>query len=154
MPDSIMPDMEWSEATSFERAAKNVRSDIFGDWYRDPWGWPETEWTVREAVTILVDRLNDSGTKRTLPVQVPKENFVIRPAVLLDPIDRLAYKALVDSLSAELIGELTRVRRLLSENHKVDPGISFATTASFYRGPGCSGGSDLRKGILDHRLGR
>ena len=39
-------------------------------------------------------------------LDVPKEGFVTRPAVLLDVVDRIAYQALVDSLTVALIGEL------------------------------------------------
>src|SRR6266478_1003567 len=98
--------IDWAVATSFEQAAKNVRSDSFGDWYRDPWGWPENEWVATKAPHILTARLNNRGAKRALPIDVPKENFILRPATLLDPIDRIAYQALVDSLSNDLIGSM------------------------------------------------
>ncbi|WP_326950969.1 RNA-directed DNA polymerase [Amycolatopsis sp. NBC_01307] len=39
-------------------------------------------------------------------MDVPKENFGIRPAVIMDPLDRLSYQALVDVQSARLIGGL------------------------------------------------
>jgi len=38
-------------------------------------------------------------------MDVPKENFGIRPATVMDPIDRTAYPALADRLSGYLIGE-------------------------------------------------
>jgi hypothetical protein len=98
--------IDWATALGFEQAAKNVRSDTYGDWYRDPWGWPENEWVAKKAPHILVARLNDRGAKRALPIEVPKENFVLRPAMLLDPIDRLAYQDLVDALSSGLISEM------------------------------------------------
>ena len=98
--------IDWTAATSFEQAAKNVRSDSYGDWYRDPWGWPENEWVAMKAPHILSARLNDRGSKRALPVAVPKENFVLRPAMIMEPVDRLAYQALVDSISRDLIGDM------------------------------------------------
>lgn len=98
--------IDWATALNFEQAAKNVRGDTYGDWYRDPWGWPENEWAAQRAPHVLTARLNDRGAKRALPIEVPKENFVLRPAMLLDPIDRLAYQALVDSLSTGLIADM------------------------------------------------
>ena len=98
--------IDWTAALNFEQAARNVRGDTYGDWYRDPWGWPENEWAVQKAPHVLIARLNDHGAKRALPIEVPKENFVLRPAMLLDPIDRLAYQALVDSLSLGLIADM------------------------------------------------
>src|SRR5689334_9929186 len=98
--------IDWSEALNFGQATKNVRGDTIGDWYRDPWGWPEIEWVSKEAPSLLIARLNDRGAKRALALDVPKENFVLRPAMLLDPLDRIAYQALVDSLSVQLAGDL------------------------------------------------
>jgi hypothetical protein len=98
--------IDWPTALGFEQAARNVRSDIFGDWYRDPWGWPENEWIASKAPGFLVDRLKAHDANRAIPIEVPKENFVLRPATLLDPVDRLAYQALVDSLSTALIGDM------------------------------------------------
>lgn len=98
--------IDWLKALDFEQASKNVWNDIHGDWYRDPWGWPENLWLAQSAMEILVQRLDDTGAKRALPIGVPKENFVLRPAMLLDPVDRLAYQALVDCLSVVLIGNM------------------------------------------------
>lgn len=96
----------WEDATAFDQALKNVRKDSFGDWYRDPWGWPEADWVVEDAPEILIARLNDTGIRRSVPIDVPKEGFVARPAVILDLVDRLMYQALVDSISVKLIGDL------------------------------------------------
>jgi hypothetical protein len=53
-----------------------------------------------------IPRLNARGVKSTARLDVPKENFAMRPAVVLDPLDRLIYQALVDRLSVALIGQL------------------------------------------------
>lgn len=98
--------MDWLKALDFGRALRNVETDILGDWYRDPWGWPELRYAVERAPSLIVARLNEAGARRVLPLDVVKENFVIRPAVVLDPLDRLCYQALVDTLSKTLIGKL------------------------------------------------
>ena len=54
----------------------------------------------------MQSRLNGSGTMRCVKVDVPKEHYVTRPAVILDPIDRLAYQAIVDYLSPSIVGHL------------------------------------------------
>ena len=98
--------MKWLDALDSHLAVKNVIADSYGDWYRDPWSWAELPWLVDNRLDLLEARLEDGGTKRTVSLDVPKENFVTRPALLLDPLDRLAYQAIVDSLSRLLIGEL------------------------------------------------
>ncbi|MEX0945998.1 MAG: RNA-directed DNA polymerase, partial [Acidimicrobiia bacterium] len=37
---------------------------------------------------------------------MPKENFAIRPALILDPVDRLIYQALVDRIALRLLKDL------------------------------------------------
>jgi hypothetical protein len=44
--------------------------------------------------------------KAAARLDVPKENFALRPAIVFDPLDRLIYQALVDRLSVDLVGEL------------------------------------------------
>lgn len=92
------------KALDLERAVKNVDIDIRGDWYRDPWGWPEVRWALKRDPETFTKRLNSEGVRRCAPIDVPKENFAVRPAIVLDPIDRVIYQALVDRLSPELIG--------------------------------------------------
>lgn len=98
--------MDWAAALDFKQALVNCHNEMIGDWYRDPWGWPELDWTVKKRQDLLVNRLNRPGARRVAKVDVPKENFTIRPAVVLDPIDRLIYQALVGAVSRQLIGEL------------------------------------------------
>ena len=92
------------KALEIERAVRNVDIDIRGDWYRDPWGWPEVRWALKRDPETFTKRLNSEGVRRCAPIDVPKENFAVRPAIVLDPIDRVIYQALVDRLSPDLIG--------------------------------------------------
>src|SRR5689334_12681609 len=78
-----------------------------GDWYRDPWGWPEIAWVVkRKRADLLLPRINSDGVKQPAKLDVPKENFATRPAIVMDPLDRILYQALVDVESKKLIGAL------------------------------------------------
>ncbi len=97
--------MDWANAVDLEVTLANVTSDIVGDWYRDPWGWPEIAWVVNKEPDLLLARLSSVGVRRAQPIDVSKENFGTRPAMVMDPIDRLAYQALVDTVSVKLIGK-------------------------------------------------
>lgn len=98
--------MEWLDTLDLERALVNCHREMIGDWYRDPWGWPELDWVVKSEPQLLVARLNSEGIRTPAKLDVPKENFATRPAVVIDPLDRLAYQALVDTVSVSLIGDL------------------------------------------------
>jgi hypothetical protein len=98
--------IDWVAALDFERALINCHEDMIGDWYRDPWGWPETDWAVRKQPSLLVARLNSAGVQQSARLDVPKEGFASRPAIVMDPIDRIIYQALVDRLSVDLIGDM------------------------------------------------
>ena len=97
----------WDKAVDLEQAARNCYGDMSGDWHRDPWGWPEIGWVAKVQQKIAYDHLSSSGARLAALLDVPKENFILRPAVVLDPIDRLCYQALVDRESARLIGALS-----------------------------------------------
>jgi hypothetical protein len=94
--------MDWSKAINFELAFKNVRQDLVGDWYRDPWAWPEVRFVAESEPSILIDRAKATGVRRVANIDVPKEGFASRPAVVMDPVDRLLYQALVDRASKRL----------------------------------------------------
>lgn len=100
--------MDWIRDLDLDLALYNCRNDILGDWYRDPWGWPELDWVVHQRPELIVARLNSTGARRVARLDVAKENFGIRPAVVLDPIDRLTYQALVDRVSKRLIDSMPR----------------------------------------------
>src|SRR5687768_9109591 len=99
-----MVPIDWLAVVDAPRALKNVRVDMLGDWYLDPWGWPEMAWIVTKEPKRLADWLKGSRARPALPIDVLKENFAVRPAMVLDPIDRLGYQALVDRVSLKAIG--------------------------------------------------
>ena len=102
------PPPDWISGLDFDRALRNCHVDFLGDWYRDPWGWPEVDWAVKEAFDeVVAPRVRALGVKHVAKLDVAKENFSVRPAVVMDPIDRLCYQALTDALSKTLIGNLS-----------------------------------------------
>lgn len=99
--------MDWLNILDFAQALKNCKHDLLGDWYYDPWGWPEMEFVMDpKQVHHLVSRLNSPSAHYAAKIEVVKENFGIRPAIVMDPIDRLVYQALVDKQSKKIIGFL------------------------------------------------
>jgi hypothetical protein len=91
--------MNWLKAIDLDQASKNVHQDFIGDWYRDPWGWPEIDFVCQTDPSILEKRADTSGVCRVANVDVPKEGFSPRPAIVMDPVDRLLYQGLVDRVS-------------------------------------------------------
>ncbi len=99
--------MDWLSVIDIKRALDNCRTDIIGDWFYDPWGWPELAWIVNEQDgQQLLARLDGTGVGRASRINVPKPNFGVRPAVVIDPVDRLVYQSLVDTVSKSAIGAL------------------------------------------------
>ena len=85
--------MDWLSVIDIKRALDNCRTDIIGDWFYDPWGWPELAWIVNEQDgQQLLARLDGTGVGRASRINVPKPNFGVRPAVVIDPVDRLVYQ--------------------------------------------------------------
>jgi Reverse transcriptase (RNA-dependent DNA polymerase) len=98
----------WRSMLDVEAALSACHQDLLGDWFRDPWGWPELDWVVSTRPDILMGRLDSTHVRAVSKLDVPKENFGIRPAMVMDPLDRLAYQALIGSISLPLIGGLSR----------------------------------------------
>jgi hypothetical protein len=100
------PRFDWLGTLDIPLAVRNCRTDIIQDWHRDPWNWPEIGWVGDSGSEQLVQRLNATGVRRASLLDVAKENFILRPALVLDPIDRLMFEALVDRLSTKFIGNM------------------------------------------------
>ena len=99
--------IDWAQLLDPVRAVENLRQEMTGDWYRDPWGWPEYEFLLDGNLDWLTTRANSNTLRRVMQIDVPKENFGIRPAVVIEPLDRVLYQSLVDAASKDLIGDLT-----------------------------------------------
>jgi hypothetical protein len=98
--------IDWAKILNPVRAVENLRQEMTGDWYRDPWGWPEYEFLLDGNLHWLTVRANSNVLRRVMQIDVPKENFGIRPAVIIEPLDRVLYQSLVDAVSKDLIGDL------------------------------------------------
>jgi len=75
-------------------------AEMYGDWYRDPWGWPE----LTPQAVALFDAEEDLALRRAAAgeyhlqlqpffhlIDVPKTRLGVRPAVVQDAMSRLAY---------------------------------------------------------------
>jgi hypothetical protein len=96
----------------FNAASSLAVLEQFGDWYRDPWGWPELgKATVEELDPLSLLRKTDSQLHLVHQphfqlIEVPKTRLGVRPAVVQDPLSRLAYLAATTSGLSKLHGEL------------------------------------------------
>ncbi len=91
-----------------------LKQEMFGDWYRDPWGWPELTnvdfIASLDPETDLGVNLKDSRTLGINPhfhtFTVPKSFLGVRPAVVQDPVSRLLYSAAVGASATKLQSNL------------------------------------------------
>lgn len=93
--------------------AKIVKSEQFGDWYRDPWGWPETTHEFAETLTFEDLGVSKSGKSYVYDAtpnfhlfDVPKSFLGVRPAVIQDVRSRLAYTTAAAGLAVQLHTDL------------------------------------------------
>ncbi|UGU29880.1 RNA-directed DNA polymerase [Mycolicibacterium smegmatis] len=77
-------------------------TELYGDWYRDPWGWPEilnpqfvARLDVEEHLGLEKGNVASSLQPFFHSMEVPKTYLGVRPAVVQDPISRLAYNSAV-----------------------------------------------------------
>jgi len=61
----------------------------------------------RHAPEIIFKNCDSSAARRVALIDVPKENWGARPAMVLDIVDRVMYQSLVDRLSVGLIGDMS-----------------------------------------------
>ncbi|WP_285499560.1 RNA-directed DNA polymerase [Actinokineospora sp. NBRC 105648] len=97
----------WVENLNLDVAAGNLHTEMLRDWHHDPWGWPEIEFLARVEPEIIHQHCLSAGSQQAFPIEVPKENWSTRPAVVLDIADRVLYQALVDSISVDIVGTLS-----------------------------------------------
>lgn len=107
MHNGLVSKPDWSKAIDLTKAVSNLRVEMVGDWHQDPWGWPELEYIQKKEPALAFGHCNASGTLRPALIDIPKENWGTRPAVVLDIRDRLVYQALVDRLSVQLVGDMS-----------------------------------------------
>jgi hypothetical protein len=85
-----------------ESGRQLAAAEVYGDWYRDPWRWPEV--LTKEFVAKLdaekhlgIDKASVSTSldPHFRRIDVPKSYLGVRPTVVQDPMSRLAYNAAV-----------------------------------------------------------
>ncbi len=103
---SIHQGFKFNLDLNIAKAAENVRGDVEGDWYQDPWGWPEIEWLGTKHSQRVLDRLKSEECSWSVPIDVPKREQGVRPGMVINPLDRIAYQCLADELSIEAAGNL------------------------------------------------
>jgi len=93
--------------------ARVANSEKYGDWYRDPWGWPECLPDLAESLTpedLGIAKQGKSYNFVAVPdyhvFDVPKSFLGIRPAVVQDARSRLAYVTAAVSLAPALHADL------------------------------------------------
>lgn len=94
-------------------AAHLAESENYGDWYRDPWGWPELRPAFIETIDVadVSISITSSGLDWSIEphfhsFEVPKSFVGQRPAVLMDPMSRLTYTAAALRAAKQLENEL------------------------------------------------
>lgn len=102
-----MSKVDWSRTLDLKRVEVNLRVEMVEDWHHDPWAWPEIDILVHKEPKWIYDYCSATGSRRAALLDVPKENWGTRPAVVLDVLDRLSYQALVDRLSVNLVGSMS-----------------------------------------------
>jgi Reverse transcriptase (RNA-dependent DNA polymerase) len=106
-PRQARPSPQWLEMLDLNKAVRNLRREVTGDWYRDPWGWPEWTYVADSQPELVSQHLNSTTVGGRLALlDVPKENYGIRPASIMGPLDRITYEALVGAVSKLAIGPL------------------------------------------------
>lgn len=85
-----------------ESARQLSAMELYGDWYRDPWGWPEVltvDFVAKldAEVHLGIDKKSVSTSLDPFfhRMEVPKSYLGVRPAVVQDPTSRLAFNAAV-----------------------------------------------------------
>ncbi|WP_089158227.1 RNA-directed DNA polymerase [Micromonospora sp. NBS 11-29] len=80
-------------------------AEMYGDWYRDPWAWPEYQWLQSHPASLSVSDVlrKEDGVLIPRhptffhPTEVPKNRLAVRPAVLQDSLSRILYTTAVAS---------------------------------------------------------
>lgn len=72
-----MAPIDWLATLDIGKAVDNTSRELVGDWYTDPWGWPEIPYLSKKGIATLVDHLNSAAVGRVAELDVPKENWGI-----------------------------------------------------------------------------
>ena len=93
-------------------ASRVASSETYGDWYRDPWGWPELSPEFVSTLSVNDLGLNQTGRRGLIDrpafhvFSFPKSFVGVRPAVIMDPRARLLFTSAALSVSTVLQRDL------------------------------------------------
>ncbi|MFG2258575.1 reverse transcriptase domain-containing protein [Streptomyces mirabilis] len=96
-----------------KKAAEICTTEMFGDWYRDPWAWPELNWITNRPGDFpwneIILKDNSLRTRREPwfePIVVPKSRLGVRPAVVMSLDCKMAYAAAVNQVAGKMHSNL------------------------------------------------
>ncbi|MFB6831400.1 reverse transcriptase domain-containing protein [Streptomyces hydrogenans] len=96
-----------------KKAADICQTEMYGDWYRDPWGWPELSWVMKDPSSFPWGEIVHRDGQITLrreprfePTVVPKSRLGVRPAVVMGLDVRMAYAAAIAQVAPKLHANL------------------------------------------------
>lgn len=125
-----------------KKAADICQTEMYGDWYRDPWGWPELTWVMNNPQDFpwaeIVHRDGNITLRREPrfePTVVPKSRLGVRPAVVMSLDVRIAYAAAITQVASKLHSNLpdwVYGWRLRTEKRLVNNGDEWKGYSSFF----------------------
>jgi hypothetical protein len=140
-----------------KKAADICQTEMYGDWYRDPWGWPELNWVASNPQEFpwkeVVHRDGNITLRREPrfePTVVPKSRLGVRPAVVMSLDARIAYAAAVAQVASKLHANLpdwVYGWRLRNEKKLANNGDEWKSYSSFFHNPDLMEGHALQTDI-------
>ena len=78
---------------------------MYGDWYRDPWGWAEYSWLRKNPSKLDLQAAIHKVGRDYVPThdasyhltEIPKNRLAVRPAVIQDSLSKILYATAVAS---------------------------------------------------------
>jgi hypothetical protein len=140
-----------------KKAAEICHIEMFGDWYRDPWGWPELNWIKSNPQDFpwkeIIHREGSITLRREPrfePTVVPKSRLGVRPAVIMSLDARIAYAASVAQVMTKLHANLpdwVYGWRLRDGPKLENNGVEWRKYSSFFHNPDTMKGYALQTDI-------
>ncbi|MFF4120302.1 RNA-directed DNA polymerase [Streptomyces sp. NPDC001714] len=140
-----------------KKAADICQTEMYGDWYRDPWGWPELTWVANNPTEFpwqeIVHRDGNITLRREPrfePTVVPKSRLGVRPAVVMSLDVRIVYAAAIAQVTSKLHATLpdwVYGWRLRTEKKLSNNGDEWKSYSSFFHNADLMEGHALQTDI-------
>jgi hypothetical protein len=106
--------MDDAYGLAIKDGARICIAEMYGDWYRDPWGWGEMLWVrdnpekfpLNELIQKSREGISPLRVPEFNPIQVPKSQLGIRPAVVSSLDARILYASAIAASAAKLHTDL------------------------------------------------